>query len=238
MTVRVNNNRAKVHISSRGRSESSVAPDSEEEEEDSEEDPSEDEDFEANSPAPVRRLTRSRARPLKLPYSPHKTRTQKVYTVEDSDEEDASGGEDTGKGKGTRRSTRNRKVLKINLNDNYSDGSALEDSEGYQPNRKSKAKSHKAKKPSRGQASRPAYGHFRPISELEYEYDSDEESVLRRHRNFCEKCHLGQANLLLAAEIKRSKNKGRKKRKTSDDELEESGDEQEKLTAMGGWVRW
>jgi hypothetical protein len=31
---------------------------------------------------------------------------------------------------------------------------------------------------------------------------------------------------------------GRKKKKTSDDEFDESGDEQERLTALGGWVRW
>jgi hypothetical protein len=91
----------------------------------------------------------------------------------------------------------------------------------------------------KGAGVRPAYGHIRSVADLDYDPDSDEDTAaLREHRNECEKCHMKPAHELLEAERKRPKAKGRKRRKTSDDDLEESGDEVERITKKGGWVRW
>lgn len=217
-------------------SEMEPVPDSEEEEEsvgDSEEDYIEDE----QSPVRARRSTRAAAvsKPHKnLPYSPKKTRSKKLFATSDNDDNDSGPA-------ATRRSTRPRKGVKVNLDaDPYSeDGTQSEDDEGSDDysSRKAKAKSRSKKTKRVNKGTRPAYGHFRGIDELDYDSHSDEESApLRAHRDFCEKCHRGPAHELMIALKKRPK--GKKKKKTSDDEFDESGDEEDKLAALGGWVRW
>jgi chromodomain-helicase-DNA-binding protein 4 len=245
MIVNISNKRATVNIKS-ARSmpsdhEMEVVPDSEQDEDEDEDDNdgSDDEYDEDGSPVKSRRITRSTVKPVKnLPFSPRKTRSQKVFTIPDSDDEDVEDREAQERGP-TRRSTRTRKSVKVNLDtDAYLDESEPEggQSDGYST-RRSKPKGKKPKKVIRGKASRPAYGHFRVVADLDYDPHSDEDSApLREHRKICEKCHRGPAHELLEAAMK--KPKGRRKKKTSDDEFEESGDEQEKLIALGGWVRW
>jgi hypothetical protein len=88
----------------------------------------------------------------------------------------------------------------------------------------------------RGKASRPAYGRFRVVADLEYDEISDEETApLRVHRGVCEKCHRKPAHELLEMERKKPTKKLKKKK---EDEFADSGDEEEKVTALGGWVRW
>jgi hypothetical protein len=77
-------------------------------------------------------------------------------------------------------------------------------------------------------------------NDLRYQRDKPVDqgsSPLREHRNICEKCHRGPAHELLEAVMRKPKGR-RKKKKMSDDEFDESEDEQQRLTALGGWVRW
>ncbi|KAJ7706367.1 SNF2 family N-terminal domain-containing protein [Mycena rosella] len=241
MVMNIGKNGAKLSISSKG----SASPSSDiEEVPDSEADIDEDNEDEdggygedEDSPVKVRRSTRSTKLPRKnLPFSPKKTRSQKVTVLDTDEEDDESDGSTTAP---TRRSGRSRKAFKVNLDEGVYYESDEEDgeSEGYDsaPTLKRGAKRAKVV---RKKGARPAYGHVRTVADLDYDANSDEDTAaLRVHRNKCEKCNDKPAHELLDAERKRPKNKGRKRRKTSEDEFEESGDEVERINKKGGWVR-
>ncbi|KAJ7786129.1 SNF2 family DNA-dependent ATPase [Mycena metata] len=224
---------ARVSISANG----SVPPSSDVDEVNSEEDEDEegqeeDDDYgNEDSPLKPRRSTRSGKLPRQnLPFSPRKTRSQKITIIDSDDDADSTHAT-------TRRSTRSRKAFKINLDEGayYESEQEGDDSEDY-PRVKSGAKRPKV---ARKRGSRPAYGHVRGVEDIEYDPNSDEETAaLRVHRASCEKCHDKPAHELLEAERKRrSRGGGRRKKKTTDDEFEESGDEIERITKRGGWVR-
>lgn len=178
---------------------------------------------------PPRKILRTRAAKA-LPFSPRKTRAQD--TTRDSSIDNDWKSEESEEDQPKRRSTRTRKTRGFDTAD-YEDSDAMDVDSGSEAPRSSRLK----KKPKRGKASRPAYGSFRSVEDLDYDPCSDEETApLRRHRDFCEKCHRQPAHILLN-NLKRKKTKGKRKRK-DDDLEEESGDEEEKLTHLGGWVRW
>ncbi|SJL05568.1 uncharacterized protein ARMOST_08931 [Armillaria ostoyae] len=212
---------------------SDIVPDSEEEDEDEEASSPEDDD---DYGAPSRQLRqRSHTKRSTLPFSPTKTRSQRVYAIQGSEDED-----DAGSTAPQRRSTRYRKPMKIDIDEFSGESSDGGDSEDYITSRRAKAKTSKNKKKGgRGSASRPAYGFFRPVADIDYDpFSDDESSALRAHRSICEKCHRGPTHILQAAAQKKKKGKGRRKKATSDDELEpDSADEVERLGELGGWVR-
>ncbi|KAF7339801.1 Chromatin remodeling factor mit1 [Mycena venus] len=242
--VSIGKDRARASISING----SVAPSSDVEEvpdseadDDDDEDEKEDDEYEVeDSSIKPRRSTRSSKLPgQNLPFSPKKTRSQKIIVL-DSDEETPAPDGGTADAP-TRRSTRSHKGFKINLDEGayYESDQENDDSEGYESAPKLRG-AVKRPKVARKKGARPAYGHVRGIEDLEYDPNSDEETAaLRVHRNVCEKCHEHPAHEQLAAISKRkSKGRGRsKKRKTTDDEFEESGDEAERASKRGGWVR-
>ncbi|KAK0478320.1 SNF2 family DNA-dependent ATPase [Armillaria novae-zelandiae] len=211
---------------------SDVVPDSEEEDEDEEGSSTEDND---DYEAPSRRLRQRSTKRSTLPFSPTKSRSQRVYAIQGSEDED-----DAGSTAPQRRSTRYRKPMKIDINEFSEESSDGGDSEDYITSRSTKAKASKNKKKGvRGSASRPAYGFFRPIADIDYDpFSDDESSALRAHRSICEKCHRAPTHVLQAAAQKKKKGRGRKRKATSDDELEsDSADEVERLGELGGWVR-
>ncbi|TFK36879.1 hypothetical protein BDQ12DRAFT_686022 [Crucibulum laeve] len=236
--INIKNRRGTVSVSSAhsGSSQQEVIPDSEEYtgSESSEEEET-DTYSEGGTPVQTRRSGRGRSKP-ELPFSPKKTRLQRVMAINDSDSES----DDVGLPVSRRpaRSSRLRASFKVKLDADYSDRSEATDEydeDGdYNSTRKSKSKQAPQKK--RVTRVQPAYGHFRDISELGGDpYPEDADRVdLRVHRDICEKCHLGPAHHLLDALGMKSK-KGRKRRRTSDDEFEE--DEEEKYNALGGWVQ-
>lgn len=118
--------------------------------------------------------------------------------------------------------------------DGESEMSTDDDDDAFASSRKVKPKK---KKPSRRTSSRPAYGHFRPIHDLEEDDLSDSETAaLRAHRAVCEKCHRLPANDLIKAASKKKSKGGRRKKDEDMDDFE--GDEMERLNNLGGWVRW
>ncbi|GBE77743.1 hypothetical protein SCP_0106250 [Sparassis crispa] len=195
------------------------------------------------SPSPVkRRSTRAAAAGANkkiardLPFSPRKTRAVRSFVVPDSAGEDEIDEEEVTPPP-KRRTGRATKTRRANLNDEeYADESESEnkaDSDASS-DRPLKSMVVKKKRIVRGKASRPAYGRFRVIVELDYDdYDDPETVALRAHRDICEKCHRKPAHELLTAAAKRGK--GRRKKKNEDEEEDEN--ETEKLTALGGWVR-
>ncbi|KAJ7487418.1 SNF2 family DNA-dependent ATPase [Mycena galericulata] len=229
---------AKLDISSNGSvppsSDIDEVPDSEAELDDEDGDDNDEygED-EGDSPIKVRRSTRStKLLRQNLPFSPKKTRSQKIILLDSDEEDDADGSANVP----SRRSTRTRKAFKVKLDERayYESDQEDDDSEGYD----SAPRPKKLMKAARKKGARPAYGHVRVVADLDYDPNSDEETApLRAHREFCEKCHEEPAHVQLERVQKRPKGKGRKKRKTSDDDLEESGDEVELITKRGGWVR-
>ncbi|KAJ7492793.1 SNF2 family DNA-dependent ATPase [Mycena latifolia] len=241
MVVNIGKNGARFNMSSNGSvppsSDVDEVPDSEADiDEDNDEDKDEDDEYGENedSPIKVRRSTRSIKPRQNLPFSPKKTRSQKVIVL-DSDEEDDDAPESINAP--TRRSGRSRKAFKVNLNEGayYESEQEDGDSEGYDSAPRLK---RAAKKVARKKGTRPAYGHVRPVADLDYDANSDEDTAaLRVHRNKCEKCNDKPAHELLEAERRRSKKKRPQKRKTSEDEFEESGDEVERMNKKGGWVR-
>ncbi|KAJ3512355.1 hypothetical protein NLJ89_g3566 [Agrocybe chaxingu] len=218
------------------RSDDEVVPDSEEEDHDEEETEDEvDGDDEYNGRR-VRNQPSRAARKLAtkdLPFSPKKTRSRKVLTIMDS-EDSVSEFDDVEEVHPTRRSTRSRKAIEINLvsdDDEYI-------GEDEEPARKHKHKGKASKRQSRPKSALPMYGHFREISTFKDDPFSDDEEneALRRHRDLCEKCHLGPAHKQLAAFKKRSKGRGKKRKRSTDDEFEESDSEQ-RYVDLGGWVQ-
>lgn len=165
-----------------------------------------------------------------LPFSPRKTRYRKA-PLSESESSLTSISDDVGP---TRRSTRIRKSL-----GNYDAGHGSESSESevasdtsFYPDR-SRSK-NKPSIPKRGKASRAAYGHIRSIADLGY--DDLENGPLSAHRSTCERCQRKPTHLLLQQRRKTgTKNKGKRKPR---DEFEEDSDNDDKLAALGGWVRW
>ncbi|CAK5279999.1 unnamed protein product [Mycena citricolor] len=182
------------------------------------------------SSVPPPRATRSSKGQLELPFSPKKTRSQKIQVIDSDDSDD-----DDSVAHAPRRSTRTRRTFKIAVGD---DSDAEEDdSDGDASVRKLKGTT-KRPKVARKKAARPAYGHVRGIEDLDYDHQSDEETApLRMHRNVCEKCKENPAHEVLGA-LKKKKNKSRRRKKTSDDDIEGSEDEVERAERHGGWVRW
>lgn len=175
------------------------------------------------------------ARPL--PFSPKKMPSIKSYFLPDSDEFDSTDSEVQEVPQPTRRSTRSKKTVRTNLDDNdFVDDADGVDSDEFddEDSSYSKPKAPKQKKIVRGKASRPAYGRFRVIADMELDEQEDPDTApLRAHRKTCEKCHKKPAHQLLLDA--RKPKKGRKKKKGSDEEAE---DDEQRLTALGGWVRW
>lgn len=130
----------------------------------------------------------------------------------------------------TRKSTRARKSKRSNLDDeDFEDMDFVDDESDVLRGSKSKASK---KKVVRGKASRPAYGHFRVVADLQYDDEDDDDSApLYAHRSVCEKCHTQPAH----EQLKKAAKRGKKRRRNEDDESE---DEESRLNALGGWVRW
>ena len=85
----------------------------------------------------------------------------------------------------------------------------------------------------RAKASRPAYGHFREVADLELDDQSDDETLpLRAHRGECEKCHHPPSHILLKKLERRYRNR------RSSDSNDEEEDERDNLESLGGWIRW
>ncbi|RPD57040.1 hypothetical protein L227DRAFT_552450 [Lentinus tigrinus ALCF2SS1-6] len=186
-----------------------------------------DSDFSDSSGGPAaRRSTRtavlnaSKKMSGALPFSPKKTRSnRRPVVVHGSDSDGDSDIQEISQP--TRKSTRARKLRRANLDDaDYEDYVSADDAD----TRKKSAK----KKIVRGKASRPAYGRFRFVADLELDEEEYEDiGPLIAHRSICEKCHTAPTH------EQQVKKKG-KKRKSKDDESE---DEATRLANLGGWVR-
>ena len=156
----------------------------------------------------------------RLPFSPQKARRSRhAIVVHDSD----SDSEIQALPAPTRKSTRARKTLRSNLDDQDFEDSVSPDSDAnFRP------KAEKKKKIVRGKASRPAYGRFRAVIDLQLDEEENEGiASLIAHRAVCEKCQMAPTH-------EQAKKKGRK-RKSKDDDSE---DEETRLANLGGWVRW
>lgn len=153
-----------------------------------------------------------------LPFSPKKTRgSRRAIVVHDSDS-DSEIQEVLGP---VRRSTRARKTLRSNLDDeDFEDNISPDSDAAFRP----KAE----KKVVRGKASRPAYGRFRAVIDLQLDEEENEDiASLIAHRAVCEKCQTNPTH-------EQAKKKGRKRKPKGDD----SEDEETRLANLGGWVRW
>ena len=117
----------------------------------------------------------------------------------------------------------------------YEDGGSdsLSDERVSPPVRNSGLKA-KLNIPKRGKTSRAAYGHIRGIVDLEY--DELENGPLSAHRHTCERCQRKPTHVLLRQQRKSGK-RHQSKRKPRDD-FDEDGDNENKSTSLGGWVRW
>ena len=174
----------------------------------------------------------------KLPFSPKKLRSNRAQreraVYESGDDLGGYGQVDSDvEILAPRRSTRSRKSARTNLADDFVDGGES-DGDSYQgsPRPESRGKAGKKFKKKWPATARPAYGHFRDISDLDFDHYEDEAtSSLRAHRNICEKCHRRPAHKELA-KVK----KGR--RKTNDEEGESDDNDEERIQSLGGWVRW
>ncbi|KAI0361386.1 hypothetical protein OH77DRAFT_1417635 [Trametes cingulata] len=160
----------------------------------------------------------------RLPFSPKKTRSGRAIVVHGSDSD--SDMQDTAAP--TRRSTRAKKSKRTNLDDEDFEDTQLVDDDS---DLASSGKKAQKKRIVRGKASRPAYGHFRVVADLQYDEEEDEElAPLIAHRSICEKCHTPPAH----EQLKKAAKKGKRRRKNEDDESE---DEETRLNNLGGWVR-
>ncbi|KAG6821361.1 hypothetical protein H0H93_014158 [Arthromyces matolae] len=242
MIVSIKTRRATVSISSGRSIKSTSEPETIEDSEDESHSGGDDEDgaFEEEEQSPRRRTRRINAkRKQALPFSPRKTRSAKVFVIDSDLETGAS--EQGATIIPTRRSTRSSARTKTTMGDsdieiNGDDLSYSGDTVSSPRTSRSKART---KKPVQKRESRPAYGHFRSVTDLDYDSLSDDESVtIRKHRGICEKCHQPPAHLQLRALKKRGKAKSKKKKaKDDDDDDEVPIDEEEMLTSLGGWVR-
>jgi chromodomain-helicase-DNA-binding protein 4 len=216
-----------IRLSSDRSVKSDSIPGSEEDHTSSEEEDDEDE-YRITRTHP-KRLTR--AKPGTLPFSPRKTRARQLLPIRDSDGSTDVDSDDLPLP--VRRSMRGRKMTEIEL-DSDSDYDIQKDV----PSRRIKLLGPKNKL-SRPRSVIPSLGRVRDISTVDEDpFDNDDEKeVLRLHRSVCEKCHEGPAHTLLTSLKKKSKRKGKKRKRGTDDEFEWS-DDAEKLTSLGGWVQW
>ncbi|KAL4070788.1 hypothetical protein J3A83DRAFT_4245468 [Scleroderma citrinum] len=205
-------------------------------------DRSDDEDYvrESLQRRPMTRSSKS-MKQSKLPFSPKKLRNRRMLSDVPSDLDDDLGGYGQSDVEGepitTRRSTRTRKSAHSNLDDNsLEDGvEDTDDKESHQGMVHKSAKSGKKRQQRRPAGSRPVYGHFRDIDDLDVDpYDEEATEPLRAHRDVCEKCHKDPAHMLLTAA--RKPKRGRQKR-TADVDEDLEGGEEERIQNMGGWVR-
>jgi len=167
----------------------------------------------------VRQLRSTTRLPFSPAKAPTKRRIRRRMQSSDSDDEVVA----------TRRSTRSTRNAK-----SYRDEDEYEDEE---PNGSDDAIStpKKKKKRARTKASRPAYGHFREVADLELDDQSDDETLpLRAHRGECEKCHHPPSHILLKKLDRRRKSR----RSSGDDDDDEEEDERDGLESLGGWARW
>ncbi|KAF5323433.1 hypothetical protein D9611_005738 [Ephemerocybe angulata] len=216
--------KTKAGSSSRGAPSSDgmdFAPASQDEEEDNDE--GEDSDGYAETSAP-KRVTRQ----SKLPFSPRKSRSQRIIPLDESgSERGASAGP-------ARRLTRGRAV-KVTVGSEYADSDDEEgddDSDFALSRRVPAAKPKRMKQP---KFSPPSYGNVRSIEAISYDDypDDPKNAALRAHRAICEKCHLVPAHELLQT---MKKKKGKKRKRGSEDEFDYSDDE-DRYKDLGGWVR-
>ncbi|KAG2075089.1 hypothetical protein BDR04DRAFT_1133497 [Suillus decipiens] len=175
----------------------------------------------------------------KLPFSPKKLRSRNVrrYMTESEDELAGYEQEDFIDVIPARRSARKRKSARTNLAEDYvevEDASDSEsDGESYVETSKraamSKAVAKAQNRLKQRPVSRPAYGIFRSVADLEFDaYEEEDTELLRAHRDICEKCHKAPAHVQLQ--------KQKKSRKKKDDHgFEESEDDL--IQSLGGWVR-
>lgn len=170
-------------------------------------------------PIRVRRLRSTTRLPFSPAKAPAKRRIRRRVQSSDSETEIVA----------TRRSTRATRNTK-----SYHDDGEYEDEGGDESDHAPSAPIKK--KRARPRASRPAYGHVREVADLEFDDQSDDETLpLRAHRNECEKCHHPPSHILL-----KKLDRQRKKRKSSDsdEEDDENESERENLESLGGWIRW
>lgn len=166
-------------------------------------------------PTRVRQLRSARRLPFSPAKAPTKRRIRRRPQSSDSDDEIVT----------TRRSTRTTRNTK-----SYRDDDEYDDEEW---NGSDDAPSAPKKKRARTKASRPAYGRFREVADLDLDDQSDDETLpLRAHRGECEKCRHPPSHILLKKLHKRRKNK------RSSDSDEEDDDEKDNLEGLGGWIRW
>ncbi|KAG6854233.1 hypothetical protein C0991_009251 [Blastosporella zonata] len=238
VTVSIINRHATVNISSaRSIRSPEVVPDSQDEDAMEIDESSDDDEsnFEETEKLPLLHpSTRSSGRRKQaLPFSPKKTRSARLIII-DSDVETG----DSEKSitihpsrRSTRNSTRHPKKLEESGSGADTDGADLSygDNEGYNGRPKVKTK-----KLVRNKESRPAYGHFRSVADLDNDLHFGEETgPTQKHRDICEKCHEPPAHKLLRAISMKGKRRSKKKK---NDEFEDSDDE-ERLIGLGGWVR-
>ena len=166
-------------------------------------------------PTRVRQLRSARRLPFSPAKAPTKRRLRRRAQPSDSDDEIVT----------TRRSTRStRNTKSYQVDDEYED---------EEPDGSDVLSAPKKKKRVRAKASRPAYGHFREVADLELDDQSDDETLpLRAHRDECEKCHHPPSHILLKKLERRHRNK------RSSDSNEEDEDERDNLESLGGWIRW
>ena len=170
-------------------------------------------------PTRVRQLRSTTRLPFSPAKAPAKRRIRRRMQSSDSEEEFVA----------ARRSTRSTRHTKSYREDDEYQDEQQNDSDDA-------PSAPKKKQRARTKASRPAYGHFREVADLELDDQSDEEtSSLRAHRGECEKCRHPPSHMLLKKLDQR-----RKKRRSSDSDEEDDSDEDERdnLESLGGWVRW
>ncbi|KAH9937249.1 uncharacterized protein B0H18DRAFT_1206123 [Fomitopsis serialis] len=182
-------------------------------------------------------------RSRELPFSPKKTRSRgRAVVARDSDADSDSDVQEIVVQAATRRSTRTKRSARSNLKDadfeedseNASEEDEYSDSDaGYS----GKRKPAKKKKPARKRGSRAAYGHFRPIADMEMDEEVSEESAfLRIHRRTCEKCHrLPTHQAMVQAKKKKP---GRRKKKGTDEESAKTSWPDWKPSAAGSGAHW
>ena len=219
------------------RTESTVVSDSQEEEEHEDDSDMDMDNYDSDDISSRRMSTRPRGK-RSLPFSPRKTRSRRVYVI-DSDQE-LEEEENRLSQPPARRSARVKKGVKVNLyTETHTDDEPSDAGSDDYRVRQPRSKRGKPKNSVRGKASRPAYGHIRDVTELDYDFSSsDEDAPLRSHRRICERCQKGPAHQLLSDFSKKGKSKAKRRKKTPVDEFDEFEDEGERLAALGGWVRW
>ncbi|KAH7881752.1 SNF2 family N-terminal domain-containing protein [Phlebopus sp. FC_14] len=209
-------------------------------------DHSDDEDY--SFQAPPRRSTRTAGRrPLvqsKLPFSPKKlrnTRLRSLHSGSETDDDLGGYGQEDMEIAPVRRSGRSRKSARSNLAEAYIDHSddTKHSDEGSAPSYPRKPRTLGVRKKAHSAGARPAYGHFRDISDLDFDpYDEEDTEPLQAHRDICERCHkLPAHELLEAAKMPRKGRRRSRKSEETADEPEGEEEEEERIQNLGGWVQ-